>query len=227
MQANRLDASDGAAEVRRSSASPGNALGQLRADEAGEHAELRERAMEAVLLSCGELGYRKLTVAAVLKRYGGYRMQFYRLFGNVDECYAAAYELHSGLLAERLLSAGAKAPDWRTGLRAALEELARFARQQPHLGLGLLSEVHSAGIPALARRREVLERLSRAIDSARRETESRHSPPPLTAPFMVGAIESTVVRALARDEPELFERAIPELEQLVGTAYFDDRLGSR
>lgn len=191
-----------------------------------EAAELRERVMTAALLACGELGYRELTVAAVLKRYGGYRKQFYRLFGNVDECYAAAYGRHSGLLAERLLNAGAEAPDWQTGLRASLEELGRFAREQPLLGRGLLAEVHSAGEPTRARRREVLERLSDALDSARREITSRHSPPPLTAAFMVGAIEMAVVRALTNDDPELFEQAIPELERLVSSAYFENGAGA-
>jgi hypothetical protein len=42
---------------------------------------------------------------------------------------------------------------------------------------------------------------------------------------MVSAIESAVVRALAQEEPERFERAIPELEQLVSAAYLGHRLG--
>jgi len=183
-------------------------------------AELRARAMAAALLACGELGYRNLSVAAVLERSGGYRRQFYRLFGNVSECYAAAFELHSGLLVERLLRAGAAAPDWSAGLRATLEELSRFASERPAFARGLLAEVHLAGSPALDRRREVLERLSRALDSARREIVSRHSPPPLTAPFMVGAIESSVVRALLKDEPEQFEREIGDLEQIIASVYF-------
>ncbi len=169
---------------------------------------------------CGEHGYRQLTVKKVLESYGGHRVQFYSQFASVGEAYAVAYATHSRRLERRLLEAGAGARTWRTGLRAALEELGRFARAQPALGRGLLLEVHVAGGPALGQRQEVLERLSRALDSARRETESRHSPPPLTAAFMVSAIESAVVRALAKDEPDWFERAIPELEQLVSAAYF-------
>jgi len=182
--------------------------------------------MEATLVATGELGYRKATVAAVLDRYGGHRLQFYEQFGSLGEAYAVAHATHLQRLAERLLRAGAAGRDWRAGLRAGLEELGAFATEQPALGRGLLLEVHVAGAPATGQRQEVLERLSRALDSARRETGSRHSPPPLTAPFMVSAIEWAVVRALAKGEPQRFEQAIPELEQLALSVYFDQRVGN-
>ena len=42
---------------------------------------------------------------------------------------------------------------------------------------------------------------------------------------MVGAIESAVVRALAKGEPELFERTVPDLELLINSAYFENGVG--
>jgi AcrR family transcriptional regulator len=204
---------------------PHKPLARIREERLHDDPELRERIMEATLVVAGELGYRHSTVAAVLGRYSGYRLQFYRQFGSLGEAYELAHATHCERLATRLLETGAAGSSWRAGLRAALAELGRFVREQPELARGLLIEVHVAGGPALERRKEVLERLSRAVDSARRETESRHSPPPLTARFMVSAIESAVVRALARGEPERFERAIPELEQLVSSPYFGHRLG--
>ncbi len=186
--------------------------------------ELRERIMAAALSTSGELGFRRMTVRAVIERYDGYRLQFYTHYASAAECYAVAHAVHLERLERRLLDAGAAAESWRAGLRAALTELAGFARSDPALARGLLLEVHVAGEPALVRRQEALERLSRALDSARRETGSRHSPPPLTAPFMVSAIESAVVRALASREPERFARSIPELERLVSAAYFGHRL---
>ncbi len=190
-----------------------------------EDPEARERILEATLVSAGELGFRGLIVAEVLKRYGGYRLQFYRHFANVGEAYEAAYGRHVERLELGVLKAGSSANSWRAGLRAALEELARFANEAPALANGLLVQIHLAGEPALEQRKEVLERLSHAIDSARRETRSRHSPPPLTAPLMVSAIEAAVARALTKGEPERFTEAIPELEQLICTAYFGDAIG--
>lgn len=74
----------------------------------------------------------------------------------------------------------------------------------------------------MAKRNELLERLSQAVDSARRESESRHSPPPLTALFMVSAIEASAVAALLSDEPQRFGEAVPELAQMIVGAYFGD-----
>lgn len=182
--------------------------------------EVRERIMVGTLVAAGELGYRQLTVAAVLERYGGHRVQFYRHFANVGEAYEAGCISHIERLELGLLAAAATAASWRARLRAALAELARFAGEDPALASGLLIQIHVAGGPALEQRQEVLERLSRAVDSARRETRSRHSPPPLTAALMVSAIESAVVKALATGEPARFEQAVPELEQLVSSAYF-------
>jgi hypothetical protein len=120
-----------------------------------------------------------------------------------------------------MLSAGASAASWREGLLAALEELGRYLEERPLEARGLLVEVHVAGKPAAARRREVLERLTRAVDSARRETKSRHSPPPLTAPFIVGAIDAAATSALYKVRPHEFaEAAMPDLLWMAVGAYF-------
>ena len=84
-------------------------------------------------------------------------------------------------------------------------------------------EVHLARGPAQHKRVEVIERLSRAIDCARRETASRHSPPPITAAFMVSAIEESAAMALASGAPERFAAAVPELAHLVTAAYFGEK----
>jgi hypothetical protein len=87
-------------------------------------------------------------------------------------------------------------------------------------------QVHVAGGPALTKRYEVFERLTRAIDSARRETiASRHSPPPIAAAFMVGAVEQSVAMALLRGQPERFASAVPDLVSLAATIYFGESAG--
>ena len=92
---------------------------------------------------------------------------------------------------------------------------------------GLLVEVHVAGGAALAKRAEVLERLIRAVDGARRELDLGHaSPPPLAAPFMVGAIEASVTRCLLNRRPQEFVEALPELAQMVATPYFGEQDGN-
>ena len=217
------DASDGGdADRRRAAGSPRRELARIRELERRQRSDLHAQIMEAMLLACGELGYQNVTVERVLERYGGYRAQFYRHFANLGACYAAAYETEAGRLCEEILRAGAREPSWREGLAAALRRLATFIREQPIVARALAIDVHLAGDPALAVRQEILERLSRAIDSARRETGSRHSSPPLTALFMVSAIEAAVVSALVKGEPRHFEQAASELAQMVAAAYFGD-----
>jgi AcrR family transcriptional regulator len=197
-------------------------LAQIREEQARRDSPLRRQVMEAMLCACGERGYRKVSVQDVIERYGGYRLQFYTLFASKAECYAAAYDLHAELLCDELLgAAAARGGNWRERLVAALDALASFAVEQPLLARGLLVQVFVAGEPAMGKRSEMIERLSRAMDSARRETGSRHSPPPETAPFMIGAIESAVVSALAQgSEASLAERAMPELARIAGSLYF-------
>jgi AcrR family transcriptional regulator len=184
--------------------------------------QLRETIMAAMLRACGQWGYRGVTVQRLLDGYGGNRAQFYRQFASLDVCYLAAYEAETERLGAEILAAGAAGADWRSGLRAALDQLARFAAARPLVARALLIEVHLAGPAAADKRREMLERLSRAVDSARRENQSRHSPPPLTALFMVSAIEAAAVAALAAEEPHRFEEIVPELVEVVCAAYFGD-----
>ncbi|HWW67435.1 MAG TPA: hypothetical protein VNY83_05580 [Solirubrobacterales bacterium] len=225
MQEKALDASNGSGAGRGSAGTPRQELARIHESPRREPSHLRETIMEAMLIASGELGYREVSVSRVLEYYGGNRTQFYGLFANKAECYAAAYRLEAGRLCGALLGVAVAAGGWREGLRAALGELAGFAAERPLAAKGLLIEVHVAGGPALAKREEVFEHLTRAVDGARRETESRHSPPPMTALFMVGAIEECVCARLMDGDVEGLHAAIPELAQMVVTAYFGDEAG--
>jgi AcrR family transcriptional regulator len=217
------DASDGGdAERKAPAGSPRGELARLREEERQQRTQVRAEMMEAMLLAAGERGLRAVTVEDVLSRYGGNRAQFYRHFANLSECFVAAYAEEVERLCGGMLRAGAAAESWREGLHGALGILATFVSERPLVARALAIDVHLAGEPAQELRKEMYERLSHAIDSARRETESRHSPPPLTADFMVSAIDAAVVAALVRGDPATFVEAVPELENLVASAYFGD-----
>lgn len=177
--------------------------------------------MAAALRAVGELGYGNVGIDDVIQRSGEPEGEFHRHFGSVEECFAVAYAGEAERLVGRLLEAGAAQPSWRLGLRAALKELSAYVVENPHRTRALLIDVHLAGAPAIDRRAELTERLTAAIDRGRGEGpgSSEDSPPPLTAPFMVGAIEAAIVSALVNGKPEAFVRAVPELEQLIADAY--------
>lgn len=90
------------------------------------------------------------------------------------------------------------------------------------IGIYTVVVLISAGGIALARRREVFERLSRAIDRARRETtEPRHSPPPITAAFILSGIEAVALKTLREDGGD-FDEFLPGVLYFSISYYFGD-----
>lgn len=182
-----------------------------------EAAEIRERIMAATLHVVGEVGYDNTSVDLVLERYGGFQAEFYRHFESVEDCYAQAYALESERICEAMLAAGREAGSWRDGLKAVLDVLAQLISDRPAVARGLLIEVHVAGGPSLRKHQEIFERLSRAVDSARRKTLSCHAPPPLTASFIVHMVNTALTTALRSETPERFPSS--ELIELVCSYY--------
>jgi AcrR family transcriptional regulator len=175
-----------------------------------------------MLATCGEKGYRRVAVQDVIEAYGGNRVQFYRLYSSKADCYAAAHDDEIERLQARVVGAAAAEGAWRRALRAGLDEIAAFAEERPLVARGLLVEVHVAGGPALRRHAEVRGRFTAAIDAGRREAGARPSPPPITAQFMAGAVESTLSAALAAGEPAAFAAAVPELTHMIVSAYLGE-----
>ena len=124
---------------------PRTELARIREGRAAQDSALRDRVMEAVLEACGERGFRAATVQDAIDRYGGNRVQFYRLFAGKADAYEAAHAAALDALCERLLGAARAAEGWRPGLRAALAELGGFLVERPAPAKGLLVEVHIAG----------------------------------------------------------------------------------
>ncbi len=175
-----------------------------------------------MLLAAGELGYERATVQEVVDRTGIGRDQFHRLFGSKDECFAQAYEAAADQLCEDLLEAGRKAATWRLGFRAALAELLRFVAEQPLLAKALLIEVRAARGQAWARHQQVVERLTVAVDTARSDPDALASVSPMTAGFMVGAIEESIGLEIGAGRTGEIERLLPDLSHLVALNYFGE-----
>jgi hypothetical protein len=153
--------------------------------------------LRAVLIAAGELGHQNLTVTDVVARLEpGVDTNFDRHFASVAECFSDAYEAGSEYLCATLLDACAAEKDWIRGLRGALVRLFELVEREPTVARALLAEGQATDRRTLSKHQEVIERLSRAIDSARRETVSRHSSSPLTGTFIIGAIEFTVCSSL-------------------------------
>lgn len=205
-----LDGDEFAREQARSAEGP---IAERRA--AGK-AALERAALEV----SGEIGYAQMTVERLISRSGANRVRFYSAFSNKDDCYGAGYAVASEQICARLLAACAREEDWAAGMLAALRELIDFMTAEPALARGILTEVDAVRGAALAKRKEVFERLSRAIDRARRETDQpRHSSPPITSAFILGGIEAAILKSLKGEDYDRAE-VLPAALYLSVALYF-------
>jgi AcrR family transcriptional regulator len=175
-----------------------------------------------MLLTSGELGYEQVAVRNVIERAQTSRATFYKHFGDREDCFAQAYGDAAEWLYRRLVGAAKRQGSWREGLRAALAELLEFCANQPALAKALLVEVHAAGERSLSQRHELMERLSRALDSARREFSSRQAPPPITSDFIVGAIDTLLAAKLLDGDAEHAPEMLPGLLHFVVMQYLGE-----
>jgi AcrR family transcriptional regulator len=182
----------------------------------------RERILEAMLVASGELGYEQVAVRHVIERAQTSRATFYKHFEDREDCFAQAYGDASEWLYRRLIGAARRQPSWREGLRAALAELLEFCANQPAIAKALLVEVHAAGERPLVQRRELMERFSRALDSARGEIPSRQAPPPVTADFIVGAIDTLLAAKLLDGDAASAPEMLPGLLHFVVMQYLGE-----
>lgn len=182
----------------------------------------RQRLLEAVLEVSGEMGYEQVAVKHAIGRAKTSRATFYKHFDDLEDCFTQAHRDAGEWLYRRLIGAAKRQPTFREGLRAGMAELLEFCANQPAIARALFVEVHAAGERALAQRSDLMERLSRALDSARREISSRQAPPPVTATFIVGAIDTLVCAKLMDGEAERAPEMLPGLLHFVVMQYFGE-----
>ena len=178
--------------------------------------------LEAMLLTVGARGYERASVQEVLDRTGVSRQRFNRRFAGKEACFAEACEAAADRLCRDLLETGRAAPSWREGFRAALAELLRTVAEQPLLAKALLIEVRAARGEALAKHQQIVERLAAAVDRARGEPGASPAATPLTAQFVVGAIEESICVEIGAGRAARVERLLPDLAHLAVLNYFGE-----
>ena len=191
-------------------------------DEATPQRASEEGALEAMLLSVGARGYEKATVQEVLERSGISRDRFQRAFGGKEACFARAYAVAANRVRAEVLEAGRGADGWRAGFRASLARLLRTVAEQPVMAKALLIEVRAARGEAWAKHQQLVERFAAAVDLARGEPGARPDATPLTAQFVVGAIEETIGAEIAAGRAAAAERLLPDLAHLAVLQYFGE-----
>jgi len=175
-----------------------------------------------MLAASGERGFERTAVRHVIERADTSRATFYKHFEDREDCFAQAYGETTEWLYRRLTATARRQPSWREGLRAGLAELLEFCADQPQIAKALVVEVHAAGEPSLSRRRDLMERLSRALDSARREIPSRQAPPPVASDFIVGAIDTLLAAKLMDGDAARAPQMLPGLLHFIVMQYLGE-----
>lgn len=191
-------------------------------EEALPERESERDAHEAMLLTVGERGYAAATVREAADRCGIGYDRFHRRYGGKEECFARAYEEAAEELCDELLAACRGAASWQQGFRAGLAALLRFVASQPLLAKALLVEVKAARGDAWVAHQRGVERLTAALDTARREPGARPSATAMTAGFMVGAIEESLSIEIASGRAAEVEWLLPDLTRLATLQFFGE-----
>ncbi|MGN6253767.1 MAG: TetR/AcrR family transcriptional regulator [Solirubrobacterales bacterium] len=190
-----------------------------KSDPAAGSARLICRTMLEVV---GEVGYAQATVEEVIGRGACSRSCFYQHFSSKEDCFRVAYREEAEGLCTAMLDACEPGADWTRGLIEGLRRLLGFVSTDPAIALALLVESHGNEETVTAAQRQVVERLTRALDGARRQPGSRHSAPPSTATLMIGAVENLLRGLLVSGESERAPTLLGDLTYLIVQSYFGE-----
>lgn len=193
-----------------------------RGDEAGSDRGTRSLICAAMLDTVGELGYGAMSVEDVLDRGAFSRNTFYRYFDSKRDCFLAAYREETEALGAAMLEGCESGLDWTAGLISALRTLLGFVAEHPARARAILVESHGGDEAVTEAQVRVVERLADALDRARRQPESHHSAPPLTAALMIGAVESLLLGLLAAGEGAAAPGLLGDLTYLIVMTYFNE-----
>jgi AcrR family transcriptional regulator len=181
----------------------------------------RERLIIAMLNAAAELGYLGTNVQDVIDRAGVSRPTFYEHFSNKEDCFLAAFDTSAARLRKKIEVAGREGGDvWRDRVRFGLEALLVFSRSEPDTARTLVVEARAASAAAVRRRVELLDDFARCLDEeARNLLPRRLSQNRLTAPGIVGGVESLLYSRLCKQEYDQLESLLPAMMYFVVLPY--------
>ena len=179
-----------------------------------------DRLLAAMLTASGELGYDRASVRLVIERAGASRATFYRHFADKEDCFTQAYRDLSEWVYARLAGAAKRQRTRREGLRAAVAEALQMCASQPAFAKALIVEPLAAGGAVRDLHERHLGRLSDGLDLAREDLPAGVAPPPSTAAFTVGALETLLRAKLIAGDAERVPEMLPSLLYMAVMPYF-------
>lgn len=191
----------------------------------GDAAAERRRLCLAFADLVAERGCRDVAASSVVERAGAPPGAFQRHFGDMSECFMAAWdELEAAYLGQLELTYRVQR-EWRDKLRAGLLETARLAEANPGRARFLAVETLAFGTPGRERQNVLGRRLTELLDTARRHADRPDAAPAVTARWIAGIFFDRIYRRFASPGgPDLVSQ-VPELMFLAVSAYFGVQAG--
>lgn len=176
--------------------------------------------LAAVAKIASDQGFQSATVTQIVATAGVSKPRFYELFESREGCFLATFEQAVAVAAETVIPAYDAQDGWADRLRAGLAALVAFLDEEPELARVCVIHSLHAGPATLARRNELLERLTSAVDDGRRDrAASTHLSPSIAKEVVagvLGVIESRLCESDARQlttavNPLMFMTVLPYL----------------
>lgn len=165
-------------------------------------ASRRGRILQAMLEEVASEGYRKATIASIIKRARVSRTSFYETFADKDEVFAEAHREITGQVIDLILAAIAEAPPGplEDRLRAGVEAYVAAIESSPVFTVCFFVETHAASDAVLRQRDVLVDRVIEVLESGL-AIEARSDPRVRVPPrgemrAAVGAFDELVRRRL-------------------------------
>ena len=161
-------------------------------------ADAKRRIREALMDLVIEVGFDRLTAAAVCERAGVPADAFARAFPRLEDCYSWVHEENSRTFEQLVMAAFEGDGSWRDRLRAAAYVAARYMEGHPREVRFGVTEMFAAGPMAQVVRERGLHRMVELIDAGRWELDDPYSVDRGVAEGVFGAAYATLTAELRR-----------------------------
>lgn len=193
-----------ALSVLGSNASPTDANGRTPGDE-------RALILSAVAKLAAAEGYPELTIPRIRAVAGVSRRSFDASFESVEDCFAAALELHAAHAIVLSTSAYAEVDNWTEGVHLGITALCEYIACDPVLATLGFVEIFSLGPEGVRVRERLMARVGELFhDSAPLE----HRPSELVAEASVAAVWGVLHRYVVAGQAQLLPSIAPALSYI-------------
>jgi AcrR family transcriptional regulator len=130
-----------------------------------EPMDFRARLIDALAASIADVGYRRTTVADVVRRARTSRRTFYAHFSDKEACFVALLTDTSAQMIRQISAAVDPAAPWTRQVRQAVEAWIGCAEASPAITLSWIRDVPSLGDAARRLQREIMLAYVRMIQT--------------------------------------------------------------